>query len=160
MDSITLAVGKDASGNIHHGHFGDADLFAQITLLADGTLIPGPVVSNSSKSLDDTHGATGKMKSVLAALSPLHCVVSTRMSPNFKRMARESPIQPVVIRCADDSQLLPCLSRECARLMEWVDRRQQDDPMPGVPVLEATPGPDSPPPDCKPLYPPKKWKHL
>lgn len=138
MNSITLAIARNAHGGLYSGHFGDADFFAAYTLRADGACLPGRIVPNTSKTLDEAHGATGKMKSVLAALAPLHGVVATRISPNFKRMAREAPIQPVVVRCSSEEQLLSCLSRECARLMEWVALRQQGNPLPDVPVLDAS----------------------
>ena len=138
MNSITLAIARNAHGGLYAGHFGDADFFAAYTLRADGSCLPGRVVPNTSKTLDESHGATGKMKSVLAALAPLHGVVAARISPNFKRMAREAPIQPVVVRCSSEDQLLPCLSRECTRLIEWVARRRQGNPLPDVPVLDAS----------------------
>jgi len=146
MESLTLVIGQDASGAFYPGHFGDADRFAAYTLRADGTLEAGRVVANSSKTLDETHGAKGKMKAVLATLAPLHCVVAAQASPNFKRMARAAPIQPVVVCCASDDLLLPCLARECANLMEWVDRRRRGDPLTDVPVLEAAPSQPSPRP--------------
>ena len=137
MDSITLAIAQNANGGFHAGHFGDADRFASYTLRADGSLVPGPILPNSSRTMDDSHGARDKMKAVLAPLAPLHGVVAARTSPNFKRMAREAPIQPLVVDCSDDAQLLPCLSRECARLMDWVARRRQGSPLTEVPVLKA-----------------------
>jgi hypothetical protein len=144
MNPITLAVARNAHGGLYAGHFGDADFYAAYTLHANGTLLPGRIVPNTAKTLDAAHGAQGKMKSVLAALAPLHCVVAAQLSPNFSRMAREAPIQPVVVRCSSEEQLLFCLARECARLMEWVARRHQGDPHPDVLVLDAAPPPDAP----------------
>ncbi|MDD2520623.1 MAG: NifB/NifX family molybdenum-iron cluster-binding protein [Kiritimatiellae bacterium] len=138
MDSITLAIARNAHGGLYAGHFGDADFFAAYTLRADGSCLPGRVVPNTSKTMDESHGARGKMKSVLARLAPLHCVVAARISPNFKRMAREAPVQPVVVRFSSEDQLLACLSRECTRLIEWVAQRRQGTPLPDVPVLDAS----------------------
>ena len=138
MDSIALAIARNAHGGLYAGHFGDADFFAAYTLRADGSCLPGRVVPNTSKTMDESHGARGKMKSVLARLAPLHCVVAARISPNFKRMAREAPVQPVVVRFSSEDQLLACLSRECTRLIEWVAQRRQGTPLPDVPVLDAS----------------------
>jgi len=138
MESIRLAIGKDASGVFHQGHFGDADQFALVTLQADGTLISGPTVPNSSISMDESHGAAGKMKSVLASIAPLHCVVSAQMSPNFKRMALQSAIQPVVVSCSDEAQLTDCLCAGIHLLFDQVTRRQKGERSSEIPILKAT----------------------
>ena len=140
MESIRLAIGKNASGAFHQGHFGDADQFAVVTLQADGTIVSSPTVPNSSISMDESHGAVGKMKSVLASIAPLHCVVSAQMSPNFKRMALQSDVQPVVVKCTDDTQLFACLSQEYQCLFDCVALRQKGDRSAEIPIFDGNVG--------------------
>jgi len=83
------------------------------------------------------HGAKEKMKSVLMELGSIHCVVSGQMSPNFKRMALQSAIQPVVLTCKDEAQLRDCLCTERQVLFNLVARRQAGERNLEIPILKA-----------------------
>ncbi len=138
MGTIALAIGKTDNGTLSTGHFGDSDRFAKWILHSDGSLIEECDVQNRSKAMDETHGAKGKMKAILAELGPIHCLVSGQMSPNFKRMALQSTIQPVVVTCTDGTQFMNCLCADRLRLFDLVDRRQHGERNPEIPILHAT----------------------
>ncbi len=138
MKTIALAIGKTDTGTPSLGHFGDSDCFAKFVLHTNGRLIEECEVQNQSKEIDETHGAKKKMKSVLAELGSIHCVVSGQMSPNFKRMALQSAIQPVVVRFSDETQLRDCLCAERQILFDLVARRQNGERSSEIPILKAT----------------------
>jgi len=138
MEKIALAIGKTDTGNPSPGHFGDSDRFCKFVLHADGSIVEECEIRNSSKEMDETHGAKGKMKAILAELGSIHCVVSGQMSPNFKRMALQSTIQPVVVRCSDEAQLRDCLAREYLCLFDCVSRRQAGERSPEIPIFNTT----------------------
>ena len=99
METIALVIGTTDAGTLSTGHFGDSDRFAKFVLHSDGSLHEDCDVQNRSKAMDETHGAKGKMKAILTELGPIHCLVAGQMSPNFKRMALQTAIQPVVVKC-------------------------------------------------------------
>jgi len=137
MEKIALAIGKTDTGNPSAGHFGDSECFCKFVLHSDGTLVEECKTLNSSKEMDETHGAKGKMKSILAELGSIHCVVSGQMSPNFKRMALQSAIQPVVLTCENEAQLRDCLCATRLLLFDLVTRRQAGERNLEIPVLNA-----------------------
>lgn len=147
MKTIALAIGKTDTGLLSPGHFGDSDLFCKVVLHSDGTLVEECAIRNSSKEMDEAHGAKGKMKAILEELGSIHCVVSGQMSPNFRRMALQAAIQPVVVTCSNDAQLAECLCREKDLLFNLVTRRQAGERSSEIPVLNRT---DTPRPQSTP----------
>jgi hypothetical protein len=137
MEQIALAIGKDDSGAFATGHFGDSDRFAKYVLHADGELEPQGELRNDFKSEDERHGKSGKLKSVLEQLGGIHCVISRRLSPNFKAMALQSAVQPVVVEFDDDARLLRILSGQRTYLFGLVSDRLRGERRGDVPVLAA-----------------------
>lgn len=135
METLSLAIGRNAAGHIESGHFGDSNIFVKYLLHADGSLVCIQEIPNPSKSVDETHGASDKMKAILNLLAPIHCVISGEQSPNFKRMALQSPIQPVVVKSSNEEELRACLSTARDQLWKLVASRQAGERNPDIPVL-------------------------
>ncbi len=124
MDQIALAIGRNENGKFNAGHFGDSDYFVKYLLHSNGSLEELSKARNINKDRTESHGSSGKLKGVLEELGSIQCVVSGKMSPNFKKMAQSSSVQPVVIRFGDDSELLDAISAHRDRLFELVAERE------------------------------------
>ena len=135
MKTIALVIGQTRSGNPSPGHFGDSECFVRYALDTKGRLFQESERDNTSREADESHGAKGKMKQILSELAPVDCLVAGAMSPNFKRMALQASVQPVVVKATDNARLTDCLRNESARLFELVSRRRQGERNPDVPVL-------------------------
>lgn len=135
MEQIALAIGKNEDGRFNTGHFGDSDFFVKYILHSNGSLEKVPGAKNTGKDIDESHGSSGKLKAVLEDLGSIHCVVSGKMSPNFKKMALTSSVQPVVIRFEDDTELLESICTHRQRLFELVAERMNGDRNAEVPVI-------------------------
>jgi hypothetical protein len=137
MEQMTVAIGKDEDGAFSRGHFGDAHRFAKYVLHSSGVMEPQGELANDFKSEGAGHGKSTKMKSVLEQLGGIQCVISRRLSPNFKAMALESAVQPVVAEFEDDAQFLDVISERREYLFELVSARLRGERDGDVPVLAA-----------------------
>ena len=107
MDKIIIAFGENEDGTFWQGHFGDADYFSSYAIFSDGKHRFISKITNSKKDIDEKHGSGEKLNSVQGLLLECDCVVAAALSPNFKRMAENSVIQPLVVKdCKDIESLL------------------------------------------------------
>jgi predicted Fe-Mo cluster-binding NifX family protein len=125
MEKITIAFGENADGIFWQGHFGDADYFSSYEISSDGKTEFVKKIKNSKKSDDETHGAENKLIGVKELLKGCDCAVASILSPNFKKMAENSNVQPLIIKgCSDNHSLLQKIAENFSLISEKVQSRK------------------------------------
>lgn len=135
MDTITVIFGVTAGGRLWGKHFGDAEQFVKYCLHPDKEPLHLLTVENKARTADEQHSSSGKLSAVMELLKPCDCVVALEISPNFRKMAAEKPLQPVVVKANSREELLRLLQQQFDRLAVLVERRRAGDRDPDVPVI-------------------------
>ena len=139
VDKIIIAFGTDKDGNLHNGHFGDADKFVKYYLHSNGESEFYSKNVNTKKHEEEDHGSGKKMLSVKEILKECDCAAANMMSPNFKKMAENTEIQPVVIKAKEKQEFLDIACGQYEYLSSLVKRRKNNEKELSVPVLKNEP---------------------
>lgn len=124
MHKLILAVGTDDGKHLSRGHLGDSSRFQIYSLYEDGSWELLKEIKNEALEEEEKHGGEGKMKKILSILGPVDLLVSKKSSPNFKRIAATTSIQPVRAVCETVEEALQLLSSRFDRLREMVEKRR------------------------------------
>lgn len=135
MEKLAVIFGTTSEGTLWGKHFGDAELFVKYYLYPDNEPVYDGEAENKARAADEQHNSSGKLSEVIKLLGNCDCVAAVAMSPNFKKMAAEKPVQPVVVAAANRAELLQLLQRDYAQLASLVQRRKAGNREPEVPVI-------------------------
>lgn len=124
MHKLILVIGTDDGKHLSQGHLGDSSKFLVYSLYEDGSWELLKEENNEAQEDEEKHGGEGKMKKILSILGPVDLIVSKKSSPNFKRIASSTPIQPVRVACETVEEALQILSSRFNRLREMIEKRR------------------------------------
>ncbi|HDQ25531.1 MAG TPA: hypothetical protein ENN43_02150 [bacterium] len=103
MERIIVVFGTLENGDLWKGHFGDAEFFTKYDFFPGGAYEFTGRIKNLKKNEGEKHGSTEKMQGVKGLLSGCDCVAACVMSPNFRKMAENTVIQPVVVKGCENA---------------------------------------------------------
>jgi len=98
MERLTIVFGTLENKELWKGHFGDAEFFTKYFFFNGGPYEFMGRVKNIKKNENETHGGAEKMQGVKSLVSDCDCMAACVMSPNFRKMAENTAIQPVVVK--------------------------------------------------------------
>ncbi len=99
MRELFVMVPSDDGKEIYLGHPGDSSNFYIYLLKEDGGFENEKVIKNEAKDMEEKeHGSKSKMQKVLQLLGRIDVILSRRNSPNLIRIAKNTEIQPVIVR--------------------------------------------------------------
>ncbi|MFP4466836.1 MAG: hypothetical protein ACLFP1_07290 [Candidatus Goldiibacteriota bacterium] len=102
MDKLNIAIAADENENMWKGHFGDAPVFLKFHVYRCGKCEFAGKQLNTKKDEDEQHGSETKMHSIKAMLNEFSCAAARVVSANFKKMAKNTEVQPVVVKNAEN----------------------------------------------------------
>jgi hypothetical protein len=137
MEKLAVIFGTTAEGTLWGQHFGDAERFVKYYLYPDNEPVYDGEAENKARAADEQHNSSGKLSEVIRLLGSCDCVAAVAMSPNFKKMAAEKPIQPVVVRAGNREDLLCTLQKNYHLLAVLVQKRRGGLMEKEVPVIGA-----------------------
>ena len=77
-----------------------------------------------------------KLKKIRALLGPVDVFAAKKSSPNFKKIARTQPIQPVRVKAESLEEALNVLRDNYSVLLEMVEKRRNGDRNEKIPILD------------------------
>ncbi|MCD6450445.1 MAG: hypothetical protein J7L34_08075 [Thermotogaceae bacterium] len=100
MKELVVMVPSDDGKEIHPGHPGDSSTFYIYLLKEDKTFESIKIIKNEAEDMEEEgeHGSKAKMKKVLKLLGKVDVILSRRNSPNMINIAKNTEIQPIVVR--------------------------------------------------------------
>jgi len=106
MNSIKFVIGLNSKKEYNKGHFGDSSTFRvyESSLKSAPRLIEE--ITNEDKDFDKGHDSSEKLSAVKLAVKSANVAIAYTKSPNFKKMAAESKIQPIVIKRENESEVV------------------------------------------------------
>jgi hypothetical protein len=137
MEKLAVIFGTRADGSLWDKHFGDAERFVKYYLHPDNEPVYDGEAENRARATDEQHNSSGKLSEVIRQLGRCDCVAAVAMSPNFKKMAAEKPIQPVVVHAENREDLLCTLQQNYHLLAVLVQKRRDGLLEKEVPVIDV-----------------------
>ncbi|MBV5339978.1 MAG: hypothetical protein J0665_10560 [Deltaproteobacteria bacterium] len=135
MERLAVIFGTSTDGTLWGKHFGDAEIFVKYYLYPDKEPEYVGEVTNKARNVDEQHNSAGKLSEIIQLLGSCDCVAAVVMSPNFKKMAAEKPIQPVVVKVEKREELLHSLRKNFSMLEPLVMKRKGGVMEKEVPVI-------------------------
>jgi hypothetical protein len=135
MERLAVIAGTASDGTLWSKHFGDAEVFVKYYLYPDKEPDFTGEMENKARAVDEQHNSSGKLSEVIKQLGSCDCVAAVAMSPNFKKMAEEKPIQPVVVKVEKIEELLLALQQNYSLLASLVIKRKNGEMAKEVPVI-------------------------
>jgi hypothetical protein len=136
MDRIIVVFGTLEHGDLWKGHLGDSEYFNKYKLFPDGSYEFLERIKNLKKDEDEKHGSADKMRGIKGILSDCDCMAACVMSPNFKKMAENTEIQPVVVKgCDKVEDFIQKIAYNYAVISEKVTNRKAGARDTNIPVL-------------------------
>jgi len=135
MERLAVIFGTSTDGTLWGKHFGDAETFVKYYLYPDKEPVYDGEVNNKARDVDEQHNSAGKLSEIIKLLGSCDCVAAVAMSPNFKKMAAEKPIQPVVVKVENRDELLHALQKNFSMLESLVVKRRDGVMEKEVPVI-------------------------
>ncbi len=137
MEKLAIIFGTRADGSLWDKHFGDAERFVKYYLYPDKEPAYDGEAHNKARDVDEQHNSAGKLSEIIKLLGSCDCVAAVAMSPNFKKMAAEKPLQPVVVKAGNREDLLSALQKNYSLLASLVIKRRAGVMEKEVPVVSA-----------------------
>jgi len=135
MEKLAVIFGKSKTGELWDKHFGDSDIFVKYYIYPDRSPEYADEVENKARNVDEHHSSNVKLSEVIKLLGSCDCVSAVAMSPNFKKMAAEKPVQPVVVNAQSIEDVLIALSNSYHLLESLVSKRRSAVFEKEIPVL-------------------------
>lgn len=101
MDRVIVVFGTLETGDLWKGHLGDSEYFTKYKLFPGGSYEFIERIKNIKRNEDEKHGSADKIRGIKGIISDCDCMAACVMSPNFKKMAEATDIQPVVVKGCD-----------------------------------------------------------
>ena len=137
MERIRIAIGSNDGKKIAPGHMGDAEYFYVYDVHAEGEAEFVERRDNTTPGDEKGHGRGEKRRAVLEILNDVDLLVGRRVSPNFKKIAKETEVQPVVSQLEDIEEILNAISESFERFRTLVRSRRDGERPEEIPVLEG-----------------------
>jgi len=128
MKELVVMLPSDNGKELYLGHPGESSNFYIYLLKEDGSFKNMKVIKNEAKKMEEKegHGSEAKMKKVLQLLGKVDVILSRRNSPNLIRMAKNTEIQPVIVRKVQTvEEGLKKLSEHFEEVYERIEKRRQ-----------------------------------
>lgn len=136
MEHLVIVFGILETGNLWKGHLGEAELFVKYDVFPDGSYKFIEHIKNTTKNEDEKHGNTEKMYKVKSLILDCDCMAACVLSPNFKKMAANSSIQPIVIKgCDNVEDFIKKIANNYTLISEKVMKRKNGARDVDIPVL-------------------------
>jgi len=136
MEYIVVAFGTLENGDLWKGHLGDSEYFNKYKIFPDGSYKFIERIKNIKKDEEEKHGSSDKMQGIKGILSDCDCVAASSLSPNFKKMAENTEIQPIVVKSCDKAEdFIQKIGYNYAVLNEKVSNRKAGGRDANIPVL-------------------------
>ncbi len=135
MERLAVIFGIFNDGTLWDKHFGDSEKFVKYYIYPDREAAYDGETDNKTRDFDEEHNSAGKLSEVIKSLGNCDCVAAVAMSPNFKRMAAEKKIQPVVVKAENSDELLNLLKINFSRVEELAVKRANGIMEKEVPVI-------------------------
>jgi len=141
MEELTIVFGTAEDGSFWKQHFGDSKQFIKYHLFSDREpeLVGVVGVKRKEERVDVSHDSAGKLSKVIERLGSCDCVAAYQMSPNFRRMAADTELQPVVVKAETREQLLRLLQDNFGLLLSLSKSRKNGAREKAVPTISAAP---------------------
>jgi len=136
LEKLRVAIGSNDGERIVSGHMGDAEYFYVHDIFRDGEARLVGRRENTSSGDEKGHGKSEKRKAVLEILKDVDILVGGKISPNFKKIAVETPVQPVVSELEDIEEILSAMSNSFDRFQVLVQRRRDGERFEEIPTLK------------------------
>ncbi len=137
MERLAVIFGTFKDGTLWEKHFGDSEKFVKFYIYPDKDPVYDGEAENKMRDFDEEHDSAGKLSEVIKSLGSCDCVAAVSMSPNFKRMAAEKKIQPVVVKAKNREEILNTLKVNFSGIEELVVKRANGIMEKEVPVISA-----------------------
>lgn len=113
-----MAIGSSDGATIDNSHLGDTRVFRVYDVFSANEY---KFIESRDNAVQDMDHATGdKMRAVIQTLHDAQVLVSAKNSPNFKKMAESTPVQPVVVATNDITQALALVQENFAQIQSMV----------------------------------------
>ncbi|MBN2755348.1 MAG: hypothetical protein JXR81_10885 [Candidatus Goldbacteria bacterium] len=137
MEKIKIVFGTDNNKNLWKGHFGDSEIFNQWYVYAGGKTEFVKSFINTRKDMDEKHASEEKLNAVKAMLNECDCAVAVSMSPNFKKMAENTALQPLIVTdCADVPEMFTVIVKNFDKISEEITKRKKGGREKNIPKYE------------------------
>ncbi len=133
MQEIKVVLGTDDGVKLSPGHLGDSSFFLVYSLGPEGATLLRKIKNPVAEA--EEHAGEGKMKKVLEALGDVDVLAARKSSPNFKKIASSTPIQPVRLKAETVEEALQVLQSNYSLLSELLARRRKGERDPQIPLL-------------------------
>jgi len=137
LEKLRVAIGSNEGERIVSGHMGDAEYFYVYDIFKGGEARLVGRRENTSSSDEKGHGKSEKRRAVLEILKDVDLIVGRKVSPNFKKIASETQVQPVVSEMEDIKEILSAMSEAFERFQTLVQRRRDGERPEEIPSLKG-----------------------
>lgn len=126
MMKFRIALGSNNGKQIVNAHFGDAASFYIYDIFEDNTIKFIEKRDNSARDEDESHGAEKKMHAVLKLINDSDVIISRKLSPNFKKIAKHASKQPLIIDLEAMEKILEKTSESFSLISSALDKKQEN----------------------------------
>lgn len=124
FDKIKIAIGTKDGIKISPTHLGDSEYFYVYELFEDKRYNLIEKVKNPCYGKNE-HASKDKMEAILKLLKGLEILVAKKLSPNFKKISKEKPIQPIVIDRDEISEIIDIIYSNWAQIYSLIKARRE-----------------------------------
>ncbi|MBN2618057.1 MAG: hypothetical protein JXR64_07060 [Spirochaetales bacterium] len=96
MDKLKVCIGSNHGINIAQTHMGDTKFFYIYEIFRNSDYFF--IDKRINTAIDMDHSNEDKMKSILSIVDDVDILVAEKLSPNFKKIAKTTKYQPIVIK--------------------------------------------------------------
>ena len=122
MIKFRIALGSSNGEQIVNAHFGDSASFYIYDIFENKTVKFIEKRDNSAREEDESHGAEKKMHAVLKLMNDSDVIISRRLSPNFKKIAKHSSKQPLIIDLDNIEKILEKISKSYSLINSTLEK--------------------------------------
>ncbi len=135
MKTIRVCIGSNDNGqNIAKSHLGDTEAFYIYDIVENlGNEFAQKRINNAK---DMGHAKEDKMRAIIGLLEDVDIFVAYQKSSNFKRIAKTTKYQPVVVKANKISDILLILNRSFQEIYSYVNRRKNGEYFDTIPVYD------------------------
>ncbi len=133
MQEFIVVLGTDDGIKLSPGHLGNSSFFLVYSLGPEGAKLLRKI-KNPVAEVEE-HAGEGKMRKVLETLGNVDVLAARKSSPNFKKIASSTPIQPVRIKAETVKEALQVLQRNYELLCQLLAQRRKGERNAQIPLI-------------------------
>lgn len=114
---------------------GDTEIFCIYQIQENGLFELIDTRINQFQDMD--HAKSDKMQAILSLIKDTDILISAQMSPNFKKIAQKTELQPIVIKSDSIESALKIVTKHLNDILARVNERKQGVFQEDVPVFKA-----------------------